>query len=164
MNIMERKHLLIVCNQLCTNNVTEVKQALESLKHNYLLSKISLLHVQPYIAANCYALPSLVGFLESCKKNTEQSLHFWGEHLNVDKKHQWTSSGNARQEILRFTRCYEADYILGAESMKNQLTHQLLFANKDEASLIRSFDKKLYLFTTEQEKVNYWNEAALAVS
>jgi hypothetical protein len=126
---MDKNTLLIITNDLPLADAADLNATIKTLMQTTHIHHIELLHVRPYIAAHCYALPSMIDFLEHCEKKAQRSLAFWGEHLNIDSAHQWVSSGNVRQESVRFSRRHHTNFILTSESVKRSMVRKFNFGS-----------------------------------
>lgn len=153
---MDTRRLLVVTNQLPKDQTIQVTSIIKSIEQMASVNQIDVLHVKPYVAAHCFALPSMVAFLDECHQNAEETLNFWGELLDVNIQHQWTSNGNVRQEIQLFSRRYQTDYVLASHQLKHHFHHKLPFSGRQHTTLIRSFGNLDFYSTDQGVQVHHW--------
>lgn len=153
---MENRRLLVITNQLPKAQTIQVTSIVNDIERMANINQIDLLHIKPFVAAHCFALPSMVNFLEECHKNAEETLSFWGELLDVSINHQWTSNGNIRQEMLLFIQRYCSDYVLSSHQLKQHFTSKLSFSGREHTTLIRAFGDLDFYSTDNDLQVQHW--------
>ena len=153
---MENCRLLILTNNLPKDQTIQISSVVKSIEQMTHINQIELLHVKPFVAAHCFALPSMISFLEQCHQNAEETLSFWGELLDVNQQHQWTSNGNVRQEVNLFSSRYHADYVLASNGLKSHFAPKLLFGGRQQTSLIRAFGNLNFYSTNDEAYESHW--------
>ncbi|MDF1795732.1 MAG: hypothetical protein P1U63_04250 [Coxiellaceae bacterium] len=153
---MENRRLLILTNNLPKDQTIQISSVIKSIEQMTNVNQIDLLHVKPFVAAHCFALPSMVAFLEQCHQTAEENLSFWGELLDVNSSHQWTSNGSIRQEINLFSQRYHTDYVLASNQVKQHFAPKLLFSGRQHTSLIRAFGNLNFYTTSDEAYEDHW--------
>ncbi len=153
---MENQRLLILTNHLPKEQTIQISSIVKSIEQTTHINQIDLLHIKPYVAAHCFALPSMVTFLEQCHQQAEESLNFWGELLDVSIQHQWTSNGHIRQEASLFSRRFQCDYILSSHQLKHHFTPRFSLSGKQPATLVRPFGNLDFYSTETKSQVQHW--------
>jgi ABC-type transporter Mla MlaB component len=153
---MESQRLLVVSNQLSKDDALVLADAIAMIEKTQAISRIDLLHIQPLVAAHCFALPSTIQFLDDCQQRAEISLNFWGEILDVPTRYQWTTHGNIRQEIQLFIEKFHIGCLLTSKQLTKQLEPKWPVFHKESFPLIRSFGPlNLYNTQTAHHKAHW---------
>lgn len=148
---MENRRLLVISNHLPKNQTIQVTSIIKSIERSRSINQIELLHIKPFVAAHCFALPSMVQFLEQCHQQAEESLIFWGELLDVSTKHQWSSNGSIGQEITSFSKHYQTEFVVCSHELKQHFKPKFNLFGKPFAKLLRAYGC-LDFYTTQQTK------------
>lgn len=129
---MEKKHILIVINDLLDEEVLHLERAINPDNGHRFDGKLSLVYVIPRLPIYYFAAPQTSTLLDLYYNEAKLLLDQVGSRLNIEKNDQWLLEGSLRTESLRLANKVQAESILASTMQMDHFKRSLFFKAIDQ--------------------------------